>query len=320
MPGVRRSRPGFTLVELLVVLAIVTVLTGLVLPAIQMARAAAARARCANNLHNLAIACHGYHDAVGFLPMALDGSDKPNYYTMPPVYHRWYWSWLTAILPHVEQDNLRRQAEAWDNTGSNYTWPWSAGNQSLGTPVRTWGCPADGRELVAADAAGYKIAYTAYVAVRGTTQRQNDGVVCNVKVRMTGIGDGTSHTLLLGERPPSGDWYFGWWFAGAGYYNPAASPRQNGTGDVVLGTADAEFPPALAHPFNGGYTCAATKYRFGPGTTADNCDAAHFWSLHPGGAHFAHADGSVRFLRHGIDPAVMSALGTRNGGEVVNPD
>jgi prepilin-type processing-associated H-X9-DG protein len=138
---------------------------------------------------------------------------------------------------------------------------------------------------------------------------------------MTGISDGTSNTLMIGERPPSGDWFFGWWFAGAGYVNTQVTPNtQNGTGDVVLGTADTDFPTALSFGFNGGYTCASTKYLFQAGKVTDNCDMAHFWSFHSGGANFAMADGSVRFLNYSVDPTIMKSLGTRSGGEVFSLD
>jgi prepilin-type N-terminal cleavage/methylation domain-containing protein len=313
----RRPREGFTLIELLVVIAIIAILIGLLLPAVQKVREAAARTQCQNNLHNIAIACHSYHDALGSMPMALDGSDKPNYYNYPPPYHHWYWSWMTHILPFVEQDNLYKLADTWDNTGTNYYWPWSTTNLAIQTPVKTWGCPTDTRQLSASDASGTKVAYTGLLAVRGTMQRLEDGVICNRKVTMAGISDGTSNTLMIGERPPSGDWFFGWWFAGAGYVNPNNNYLQNGTGDVVLGTNDTDFPPALTYGFNGGYTCPANKYLFGPGKLTENCDMAHFWSLHAGGANFANADGSVRFMAYSTAPAVMAVMGTRNGGEVV---
>src|SRR5204863_164638 len=83
-------------------------------------------------------------------------------------------------------------------------WPWSASNTALGTPVKTWSCPMDGRQLVAQDEGGYKVAFTGLLAVRGTMQKLNDGVICNKKVAMAGISDGTSNTLMIGARPPSG--------------------------------------------------------------------------------------------------------------------
>ena len=140
---------------------------------------------------------------------------------------------------------------------------------------------------------------------------------------MAGISDGTSNTLLVGERPPSRDLFFGWWFAGAGYYDPVSAggltPSQDGSGDVTLGTWDLRYPIALSQPFNGGYTCPTTKYQFQPGNINENCDQAHFWSLHTSGANFGMADGSVRFIAYGAGgtQVLWFALGTRNGGEVV---
>ena len=139
-PSVRR--PAFTLIELLVVIAIIATLIGLLLPAVQQVRHAAARLRCANNLKQIGLALHSYHDAHKVFPSAQDTQFHPRY----------YWSWLAQILPYHEQDNLLRQAEAWRDGGppGNARWaPWYTANGTqpqnpvLAAVVPTYVCPLD---------------------------------------------------------------------------------------------------------------------------------------------------------------------------------
>src|SRR5437899_3410377 len=109
-------RTGFTLVELLVVLAIIGVLIGLLLPAVQKIRDAAGRIKCANNLRQIGLALHNYNDTLGQFPPGLQGFQSPWERKRTPYYGTHFlWSWLAELLPFVEQDNLYQQADAWSH-------------------------------------------------------------------------------------------------------------------------------------------------------------------------------------------------------------
>lgn len=120
--------------------------------------------------------------------------------------------------------------------------------------------------------------------------------------RVADVQDGTSNTLLVGERPPSRDLYYGWWYAGAGQ-----PPNQNGTCDVIMGVN--ELNTSIG-------ACSPGPYKFSSGIVSNDCDQFHYWSMHEGGCNFLFADGSVHFLSYGMDPATVTALATRAGGEV----
>jgi prepilin-type processing-associated H-X9-DG protein len=122
------------------------------------------------------------------------------------------------------------------------------------------------------------------------------------KVRFADVTDGLSNTLLLGERPPSFDLVFGWWYAGTGQ-------DWNGSAEMILGVREPNYGLRPDYP-----ACPKKTYEFGPGRFAEPCDVYHYWSPHPGGAMFAAVDGSVRFMRYDAN-AVMPKLATRAGGE-----
>src|SRR5688500_18262243 len=124
-----RARLGFTLIELLVVIAIIAILIGLLLPAVQKVRSAAARLQCQTNMKQFGLALHNYHDVNGAFP---SGVQNPSEYPAGTgVNQGWrpYWSWMALMMPYYEQDNLYKQAETWarsgNPSGAPYTWwPW----------------------------------------------------------------------------------------------------------------------------------------------------------------------------------------------------
>jgi prepilin-type N-terminal cleavage/methylation domain-containing protein/prepilin-type processing-associated H-X9-DG protein len=289
MSRVRRS--GFTLIELLVVIAIIAILIALLVPAVQKVREAAARTQCINNLKQMGLALHAYHDANKFFPPA-HSLNSSAYGCPPPPDCKWYFSWMTRILPYLEQDNLYRRVDF-------TAWPWWQ-HPLNETPVAVYQCPSDARAPMVVDYGGDRVALTSHLGVSGTHQLAFDGVLhVNGRHKLVGIRDGASNTLLVGERPPSADYYYGWWFAGCGTY------PYFGTADVCLAVNE------MIDVNNPG---ARDYYR--PGDVTNNNDMFHFWSLHASGGHFLMADGSVRVISYNVGQNVMNAAATRSGGEV----
>lgn len=296
-----RKRSAFTLIEILVVIAIIATLIGLLLPAVQKVRDAAARTQCANNLKQIALACHNYESACGALPPG----------DIPPPDILAGLSVHVALLPYLEQDSLYRQAQAdCESMPITHLAPPHVGLRTL---VKAYQCPADDRQAyLHRSSIGVVVAMTGYLGVSGVgDELLPSGVIYSESsTRFTDVTDGTSNTLLFGERPPTPDYLCSWWYMGFAHtasepYLPVQALRGSPEGST-LGAAY--------------YSCSPGPYSFTNGDLTSVCHAYHFWSLHPGGAYFAFCDGSVKFVRYEANP-IMPALATRSGGETASlPD
>jgi prepilin-type N-terminal cleavage/methylation domain-containing protein len=295
-----RIRSGFTLIELLVVIAIIAVLIGLLLPAVQKVREAAARTQCTNNLKQIGLALHNYHDRMNSFP--------PGYYDLalwPKDDVGPGWGWAAFLLADLEQDNLQRQINYTLNLGGNAPATVSARS----TFLKVFFCPSDPRQLttfIATDGGvnSWVLAQGSYVACNG-----NDGVddnstpphtgafVRGVKgFRIADVSDGLSNTFFVGERSTSMS--LSTW---AGAVTNALVPSVRSPGDFSGASA-----LVLGH-------C-------GPHLPNDDIvtDADAMSSGHKFGVLFLFGDGSVHPIGNGISQPVYDALATRAGGEVVN--
>jgi prepilin-type processing-associated H-X9-DG protein len=286
----RLRRTATTLIELLVVIAIIGVLVSLIVPAVMKVRSASDRTVCSNNLRQIGLALHSYHLVHRRLPPGI-GSTREAF----P-----YLSWNARILPFVERDDLWRAVIKAYRANSNFLYVPPHVHRS--TVVSIYGCPADPRSLQpSTKLPGLQVAFTSYLGLEGTDLRKNDGVLfMDSSIRFSDILDGTSNTLLVGERPPSADEKFGWWYAGWGQL-------QLGSAEMILGTEELNYHEP---------TCWGGPYQFGFGRLNNQCDMFHFWSLHEGGAHFLFCDASVQFLAYSAAP-LLPALSTRQGSEVI---
>ena len=252
--------------------------------------------QCANNLKQIGLAAHQFHGANKSFPAGMCfhyGADE----------HR-YMSWLTQLLPHLDQGPLWLTTEqAYEQSKSPFKNPPHVG---LATVMPVFACPADSRAGQAHIALrnGYLVAFTSYLGVSGLDLTTNDGILFrDSSIRMGDITDGTSNTLLAGERPPSADFQFGWWYAGVGQ-------RYTGSAEMLMGVYEQNVQKVTVG------SCAPGSYPYGPGELTNQCDMFHYWSLHAGGAHFLFADGMVRFLHYSAAP-LMPALASRAGAEAV---
>jgi len=320
----RRSPAAFTLIELLVVIAIIAVLIGLLVPAVQKVRQAAARMSCQNNLKNLGLAVHNYHDSNNRIPYDCSPeSGQSSAWGMGGT----NWSWIAHLFPYFEQDNLYNQIAGIGGTGSidNVTLSQAAASSSgnlLAVQIKILLCPADnagqGPRTNAADLSG-QIGQTNYQGVSGANwqwgeSRWNPVLGANgsynglaagdgmfyrgdgsKKIKLTDITDGTSNTFMIGEDIPERNQWCSW-------------PYSNNAVATCAIYPNARDPNGLI------YTAGLSGAQY---NNASWPNAYSFKSKHTGGLNFCYGDASVHFISESISPAAYRAMATMAGGEVL---
>lgn len=323
----QRLLRGFTLVELLVVIAIIGVLLALLLPAVQSARGAARRSQCANNLHQLAVAAHNYHAAKREFPHGLyqfEVSASPRFRGT---------SLFTYLLPFFEEGQL---LAGWD-----YEYPLKNSDggaaAKTATVLQVLLCPSDAIEKNPVDVAGRWYGLTSYGGNGGTRSVQPnfslaDGLFHTTgpasepqpnqrPVKLKDVADGASHTLLLGERshrdPNLATFIYQAWGESIDYLGRwAAIGGRQRIGDVTM---SAYAPINYRIPFSYDNRAGANPPANSSQDFAEYLDrrTGAYGSEHAGGANFALADGSVRFVSETLPQNVLLELSTRAGGEPV---
>lgn len=300
--GQRGSRHGFTLIELLVVIAIIAVLIGLLLPAVQKVREAAARMQCVNNMKQVGLALHNYHDAnQKFPPGYVSAFNSSGNDTGPG------WGWAAFILPQMEQDNVFRQIDLKQPIEA------AANAQARVVIVKSFLCPSDSPPQQAfpvgpRSASGQLVSTTCTVAPSnhvgnfgvGEPGVDGDGVFFRGStVRIGDITDGTSSTLMVGERS---------------FYHAESSWVGAVTGTNHVPTPGSPLSLQVNNPSN--FVLAHTGESFdGP---ASPKEINHYTARHTGGGNFVFADGHVAYLSRSTNYQTYKALSTRSGGESIS--
>ena len=339
-----RKREGFTLIELLVVIAIIAVLIGLLLPAVQKVREAAARAQCQNNLKQMGIALHAHHDALGRLPPGGANDQAPDFGTQAGSPNNWGSSWMVYILPYIEQDNLYKQ---WDfSNNSGYANP-TDNPAAAKVDIKTYSCPssplphfgaANQPDALIGNYVGVSGAFDQILIPLGFTETRFNNLPCagqvsgggamipNGMLNLANIRDGTSSTMAISEQSNyitdnnkvKQDWRstqpWGWYL---GVKDPGIPPN------FTNGGQDNRQPglTTIRYPINntpaGGWLNDVPNTGVGIGQTFTWCNGGAnvpLNSTHSGGVNVLFCDGSTRFLASNTSLQVLAQLATRDDG------
>jgi prepilin-type N-terminal cleavage/methylation domain-containing protein len=356
-PPRSRSR-GFTLIELLVVIAIIAILIGLLLPAVQKVREAAARSQCSNNLKQMGLAVHNYESAYGKLPTSGEGSNSAVNGTAftnqlvngaPPPPPTQMHSLFTYLLPFIEQNNVyvlidpNQYYNAPSATYPNHV-------NAFKTVIKTYLCPSYPFETQ--DSLGYGYTHygatvytdivvfagqggsTAPVGMRDKVHARQRGVLDNLPPSLIQITDGTSNTFLITDDSSRRENYI----TNPSYLDPAVQLGiavdqgasfvtrrfwrwgEQDTGFGVSGDPLLNTTSTSFQIINNNNSQASTDGPNGCWKLINNCGPNdEIFSFHTGGALGVFADGHVQFLQQSMSPVIAASLTSRSGGEVFDP-
>jgi prepilin-type N-terminal cleavage/methylation domain-containing protein/prepilin-type processing-associated H-X9-DG protein len=333
-------KPGFTLIELLVVIAIIAILIGLLLPAVQKIREAANRMKCSNNLKQVGLALHNYHDTVGALPPGAS-ADKAPWRNGGSSDDNWGSSWMVHILSYVEQDNINRQWQFFGQSG------WQNANDNAlikGKPVPIYRCPSsvlpqtNPYMTTRPGSGGLGSFYTSYVAIGGsyidagvvsfgTNLYSTQGCMFgNSKVNFSDITDGLSNTIVVGEQSNHLRNASNQIILGNNYGGGQVAVTSQGPDGWIQGTV-VNVPTGNVGNTDVVYNVEVIRYQINQigmqlnvGGCGDNVgNNIPLSSGHTGGCNLLFGDGSVQFWRNSTDLLVLCYAACRNDGQTYTP-